>query len=149
MPRSGGFFFLVFFALFVSLSIGGSRGTVSAQGGPQDPPATQNGAQRIALDSTTDLIGNIIAAPGGRPFRNVEVTLLCISSGATLRAHTDVRGHYQFHGIVTGIDYVLTPWKPGYAFTPGALVITPTAAASTYDFTGQIDMDFLARVPAR
>jgi hypothetical protein len=144
MPRSGGFFLFVFLALLVSVSIDGPNGAVRAQGGPEDPSAVQLGTQLTAPATTANLTGTIIAAPGGRPFRNVEVTLLNISSGATLRTHTDVRGHYQFHGIVMDIDYVITPWKPGYVFTPGALVITPTAAASAYDFTARVDAGFFA-----
>jgi hypothetical protein len=148
MPRSGGFFLFLFFVLLVSVSIDGPNGGVRAQGGTEDQSAVQLGAQLTAPATTADLTGTIMAAPGGRPFRNVEVTLLNISSGATLRTHTDVRGHYQFHGIVMDIDYVITPWKPGYVFTPGALVITPTAAASAYDFTAQVDAGFLAPLPA-
>lgn len=102
-----------------------------------------------ALTTTADLSGQVIAAPGGRPYRNVEITLLCIPSGATLRTHTDAKGRFTFHGIVTGIDYVITPWKPGYVFSPGALVVTPTEASLGYDFTGSVEPGFFVSPPAR
>lgn len=138
MPRSSGFFLFVSLALICCALPGTPGPSVTAQSESRKAPSApiSSGAEMRSPEATADLSGQIIALPGGRPFRNVEVTLLNISSGATLRTHTDARGRYKFNGIVTGIDYVLTPWRPGYVFSPGALVVTHSEVAIGYDFTG-------------
>jgi hypothetical protein len=86
-----------------------------------------------------ELSGHVFAGPGGRPFRNIEVRLQNLSTGEVTVTRTDAKGRYSFPTVDTGVDYLVTPVKPGYNFGPASQLITHSGAITTVDFTATPD----------
>lgn len=104
-------------------------------GGPTDP------------DGFIDLGGRI--GLGANPFEGVDIYL---SGDMSRKAVTGSDGRFSFAGVSTG-SYLITPARPGYAFTPSNFNVgtstrtdlNATAAAATYGTTlGAIARDFTA-----
>lgn len=85
----------------------------------------------------------------GGPFAGCDVYL---SWGASQKTTTASDGSFSFKGLAPG-DYIVTPSKPGYAFSPSQveagttrkdLVFTGSAASAGTDI-GSVALDFTAR----
>jgi uncharacterized repeat protein (TIGR01451 family) len=108
--------------------------------------ATINGVQNFSdwtvgenlapTAAPADLSGHIYASPGGRGLRSVAVTLRNLSTGEARVTRTDARGRYVFTGLNTGVEYVVSPSRAGYEFTPAALLVNLTGALGNVDFIG-------------
>jgi hypothetical protein len=111
---------------------------------PAANTATINGVQNFSdwtvgeslapTAAPADLSGHVTATPGGRPFRGIEVSVRNLRTGEVRTTRTDAKGRYVFTGLQTGVDYLVTPVRPGYTFTPGALLISLNSAVSNSDF---------------
>ena len=84
---------------------------------------------------STSISGHITNSVGGAAISGVTVTLSGSESASTT---TDVNGYYILSGYAGG-DYVVTPSKAGYTFSPTSRTYNnPDGDQTTADFTGTI-----------
>lgn len=83
-----------------------------------------------------ELSGQVFATPGGRPFRNVQVSVRNLVTGEVRRTVTDAKGRYVFAELPTGVDYLIQVSRPGYTFIPDSRLISHNAAVTNIDFIG-------------
>lgn len=96
-----------------------------------------------------ELSGHVFASPGGRPMRGVEVRLQNLTTGAVAVTLTDAKGRYTFPSVDTGVDYLVTPLKPGYSFGPASQLLTHSGSIGTVDFIATPDPGLAPAKPTR
>ncbi|MDT7604726.1 MAG: large repetitive protein, partial [Acidobacteriota bacterium] len=112
-------------------SAGALSNTVSVAGGEFDPNTANNTATRaVNVSSHPSIIGKVSDA-GGSAFSGVTVSL---GGAQSASATTDTKGIYQFTELTDGGNYVVTPSKAGFTFTPLSRNFTDLKQDATADF---------------
>lgn len=75
------------------------------------------------------------ALSGTNGLAGVSVALIGPQSATTI---TDANGHYSFPGVEAGWDYVITPSKNNYDFSPSTLSINNLSGDRTATFAGRL-----------
>lgn len=104
---------------------------ILATNGVGDSAVYSNEANAATPAPTYSISGTITS--GGAAFAGATVTLTGSGSTATT---TDSAGNYSFSGALNG-DYILTPSKANYTFSPASLTVTVNGG-------NQSAMDFVA-----
>ncbi|MBC7288452.1 MAG: carboxypeptidase regulatory-like domain-containing protein, partial [Armatimonadetes bacterium] len=102
-------------------------------GKPQPNLATLDYTFTTELAPRYNIVGRIADAAGA-PLPAVQVALSGDASAATI---TDGNGYYRFQDLLGG-NYVITPSKEGYVFTPASRTVTLTDDVDNADFTGRL-----------
>ncbi len=76
---------------------------------------------------------------GGRNLHGVSMALFDTASGETFYAMTDINGVYRFNDVPVGEDYIITPQRIGYTFSPANKFLSLTEEMTNVDFTAVPD----------
>jgi hypothetical protein len=93
--------------------------------------SNQTGYDFVATRQRFAIAGRI-ATSSNSPVSGVTVTL---SGDASATTTTDTNGQYTFGNLLAGHNYVVTPTKQNFAFTPPSRTINNLGSNQTADFT--------------
>ncbi|HEY0544516.1 MAG TPA: VCBS repeat-containing protein [Pyrinomonadaceae bacterium] len=96
-------------------------------------------AEPLAPTNTTATIGGHVLTNSGQPVAGVNLSLLDASTSLTVTTVTDANGLYHFDSRLTGRDYVISPTRFGYQFSPQNLAFSLTGDRGNDDFIASID----------
>jgi uncharacterized repeat protein (TIGR01451 family) len=118
--------------VLVNAASGVLNNTASVAGNEPDPNTANNTATKsTAVDVAFAISGRVADAA------NNGISGATVSMGGTLTGSvtTDSQGNYTFAGLKPGGNYIITPSKAGFVFTPPSLWINNLSANHTANFT--------------
>ncbi|MDX6613288.1 MAG: hypothetical protein QOD75_2474 [Blastocatellia bacterium] len=84
--------------------------------------------------------GRIADGPNGLPGINVAL------NGSQATTTTDAGGNYSFTNVTAGFDYIVTPSRAHYTFTPGSLTFNNLSNNQQADFNGLLRYHIAGRM---
>ena len=79
-------------------------------------------------------VGGRVLTANSAPLRNITVSLTNADSGEVFYTRTNARGNYRFLNIPTGLNYVVSPIRAAYNFSPQYQSFTHFGENNNFDF---------------
>jgi hypothetical protein len=111
---------------------GPSNGVLNIGGTPTGPIWSSDSP--FVPTATRAVITGHVTLENGKPLQGVMLTLQSISTFEIQIVISDEEGNFAFAPTLTGLEYVLTPWRKGFEFNPPNYFFTLNGENTNFKF---------------